>query len=158
MPVETLTYGALAERLGISPRAAQSFARRLRLPRALASDGRARVTVDLGEITHRPRPAREPASPEQRIASLRAQIAQLEATAATYRADFERERDRADSLMTELLKATGETTAARAAAARLEGEVAALRIGAQWAAQRGPPDRLRQLAASVVEADRRTRG
>src|SRR5213082_3823687 len=48
---------------------------------------------------------------------------------ASHRADFERERERADRLMIELLQATAETTAAREAAARLEGEVAALRSG-----------------------------
>jgi len=187
MSVETLTYGALAERLGISPSAAQSLARRLRLPRSLASDRKALVTVDLGEITHRPRPPREPVRPEAKIASLQAQITQLQTTAATHRADFERERDRADRLVAELreataesttamhradfererdraerlvaelVKATAETTAAKEATARLEGEVAALRSSAQWSAQGGPPDRLRQLAASVVEADRRAR-
>jgi hypothetical protein len=34
----------------------------------------------------------------------------LEATAARHREDYERERDRADRLVTELLKATANTT------------------------------------------------
>ncbi|XSC46349.1 hypothetical protein ACF1BQ_011005 [Bradyrhizobium sp. RDT10] len=49
------------------------------------------------------------------------EIAQLEASAAGHRADFEHERERADRLMAELLQATAEATAAREAAARLEG-------------------------------------
>jgi hypothetical protein len=37
--------------------------------------------------------------------------------------DFERERDRADRLMSEVLKATAETMVAKEAAARFEGEL-----------------------------------
>ena len=61
--------------------------------------------------------------------------------------------------MVELLQATAEATAAREAAARLEGEVAALRISARAG---GPIDdraqserRLGSLAASLVNADRK---
>ena len=57
MPVETLTYAALGARLTISPQAARSLAKRLRLPRSLSSDGKALVSVDLAEIRHSPRPA-----------------------------------------------------------------------------------------------------
>ena len=63
---------------------------------------------------------------------MHAEIAQLETSAAGHRADFERERERADRLMAELLQATAEATAAKAATARLEGEVAAC----------GPPARM----------------
>ncbi len=148
MPVEMLTYDALARRLGISPEAARSLAKRLNLPRSVSIDGKARVTVDLDQIEHRPRP---PVSRKTRIETLQAQIARLEAAAATLRADFERERDRADRLIAELLKAAAETSAAKEATARLEGEVAALRS----CGQAEPVSELRRLTASVVEADRR---
>ena len=65
------------------------------------------------------------------VAALHVEIAQLEASAAGHRADFEHERERADRLMAELLQATAEATAAREAAARLEGEVAVLRTRAR---------------------------
>jgi hypothetical protein len=64
-----------------------------------------------------------------RIESLQAELAKLEATAARHRADYERERDRADRLLTELLKATANTTGAMAAT--LEGEIAAMRLAAE---------------------------
>src|SRR5215472_1120451 len=124
MTVEMLTYDELADRLSISPEAARSLAKRLQLPRAVSIDGRARVTIDPAAIEHKPRP---PVSRKTRIESLQTQIARLEATAATLRADFERERDRADRLTAALLKAAAETSAAREATARLEGEVTALR-------------------------------
>ena len=43
MSVEMLTYAALGARLNISPQAARSLARRLRLPRSLSDDGKALV-------------------------------------------------------------------------------------------------------------------
>ena len=52
-----------------------------------------------------------------------ASAARLAATATMYRADFERERERADHLAAELVKLMTETMAAKAAAARLEGEL-----------------------------------
>ena len=58
MTVETLTYVALAERLKISPEAARSFSKRLRLPRIRSNDGKTLVTVDLDEVRHKPMPAR----------------------------------------------------------------------------------------------------
>jgi hypothetical protein len=67
-----------------------------------------------------------------RIESLEAELVKLEATTAGHRADYERERDRADRLVTELLEATANTT--REMAAKLEGEIAA-GIG-HWAAPR----------------------
>jgi hypothetical protein len=44
MPVEMLTYAALAERLRISPEATRA---QHRLPRSRSNDGRALVSVDL---------------------------------------------------------------------------------------------------------------
>src|SRR5215208_2584898 len=134
MPVEMLTYADLAERLKTSPEAARAIAKRHRFPRSQANDGKALVNVDLAEIQHKALPARSPgghqaviASLKAKIETLQAEIARLEALAAGHRADFERERDRADRLMTELLKATGDAVAAKEATAWLEGELAALR-------------------------------
>src|SRR5215467_13131750 len=104
MPVETLTYAALGARLTISPQAARSLAKRLRLPRSLSDDGKALVSVDLAEIRHTPRPpgSRQPDNVTllpAKLVSLEAEIARLQAMAAGHRADFERERERADRLM-----------------------------------------------------------
>jgi hypothetical protein len=163
MTVEALTYAALGARLTISPKAARSLAKRLRLPRSLSDDGKALVSVDLAEIQHTPRPPgrREAGNVAlaAKIVALQAEIARLEATAAGHRADFERERERADRLMVELLQATAETMAAKEVTARLEGEVAALRTGGQAGGSidsRGQAARrLGHLAATLVEADRK---
>ena len=56
MSVEFLTYAALGDRLNVSPAAARSLARRLRLPRSLSDDGRALVSIDLAEVRHTPHP------------------------------------------------------------------------------------------------------
>ena len=163
MSVEMLTYAALGARLNISPQAARSLSRRLRLPRSLSDDGKALVSVDLAEIRHTPRPPRGRASSSAflaaKIEALKAEIARLETTAADHRADFERERERADRLAVELLQAAAEIMAAKEMTARLEGEVAALRSGGRAA---GSIDthgqaarRLGNLAATIIEADRR---
>ena len=164
MSVEFLTYGALGARLNISPEAARSLAKRLRLPRSLSDDGRALVSVDLAELRHTPQPPRrrqagDAALLTAKVAALQSEIARLEATATGHRTDFERERERADRLMVEVLQATAETTAAKEATARLEGEVAALRSGGRAG---GSVDshgeatrRVGHLAAALVEADRK---
>ena len=162
MSVEMLTYAALGARLKISPKAARSLSRRLRLPRSLSDDGKALVSVDLAEIRHTPRPPRARADSTllaSKIEALTAEIARLETTAADYRADFERECERADRLSVELLQATAEIMAAKEMTARLEGEVAALRTGGRAA---GSTDthgqaarRLGHLAATIVQADRK---
>ena len=162
MSVETLTYGALGARLKISPEAARSLAKRLRLSRSLSDDGKALVSVDLAEIRHTPRPpggrqAGNIALFAAKIEALKAEIARLEARAANHRADFERER--ADRLTVELLQATAETMAAKEATARLEGEVAALRTGGRAGgsidSHGQAASRLGHLAATIVEADRK---
>ena len=161
MSVEFLTYGALGARLNISPVAARSLARRLRLPRSLSEDGKALVSVDLAEIRHTPqapgrRQADDVAHWAAKVTALEAEIVQLEARAAGHRADFEHERARADRLMAELLQARDETTAAREAAARLDGEVAVLRTRARTDSSIDKTERrLGQLAATLVESDRK---
>jgi chromosome segregation ATPase len=134
MPLEMLTYAEFADRLKVSPEAARALAKRLRLPRSRSNDGKALVRVDFAELQHKALPARSPGGPQAVIASLKAkietlqaEIARLEALATGHRADFERERDRADRLVAELLKATTDTIAAKEATAWLEGELTALR-------------------------------
>src|SRR6267142_1848966 len=161
MSVEILTYAALGARLNISPQAARSLTRRLRLPRSLSDNGKALVSVDLAEIRHTSRPPRSRASSSAllaaKIEALKAEIARLETTAADHRADFERER--ADRLAVELLQATAEIMAAKEMTARLEGEVAALRTGGRADGSIDSPEqaarRLGHLAATIVEADRK---
>ena len=162
MSVETLTYAALGARLKISPVAACSLAKRLRLPRSLSDDGKALVGVDLAEIRHTPRPsggrqAGNIALLAAKIEALTAKIARLEARAADHRADFDRER--ADRLTVELLQATAEIMAAKEVTARLEDEVAALptggRVGGSIDSHGQAARRLGHLAASIVEADRK---
>jgi hypothetical protein len=48
------------------------------------------------------------------------ELAKVEALASGHRADFERERERAERLMAKLLRATADTLPAKEAAARLE--------------------------------------
>jgi len=160
MPLETLTYAALGARLTISAKAARSLVRRLRLPRSLSDDGKALVSVDLAEIRHTPRPPghREAGNVglAVKIVALQAEIARLETTAAGHRADFERERERADRLMVELLQATAETMAAKEAMARLEGLMrndgrTGGSIDGHGVAARRPA----HLAADLVAADRK---
>jgi chromosome segregation ATPase len=159
MSVEILTYSALGARLNISPVAARSLARRLQLPRSLSDDGKALVSVDLAEIRHTPTARRQAGDVAQwttMVAALHVEIAQLEASVAGHRADFEHERARADRLMAELKQATAEATAAREATARLEGEVAVLRTRARTDSSIDQTERrLGQLAATLVDADRK---
>jgi hypothetical protein len=160
MATETLTYAALGARLTISPKAARSLAKRLRLPCSLSDDGKALVSVDLAEIRHRPRSCGPRVTGNDavsaKLAALQAEVARLEAMAAGHRADFERERERADRLMVELSQANADTMAAKEATARLEGF---LRAGGKGG---GALDRhasvarqLGHLAADLVAADRK---
>jgi hypothetical protein len=160
MAIEALTYAELGARLAISSMAARSLAKRLRLPRCFSDDGKALVSVDLAEIRHSPRPSgrREAGNAvlAAKVAAMQAEITRLEAMAARHRDDFERERERADRLMVELLQANAETTAAMAATARLEGSLRARdrmdgSIESDGPALRRPAS----LAADLVAADRR---
>ena len=115
-----------------------------------------RLAVELLQATAETTAAQEVTA---RLEALTAEIARLETTAADHRADFERERERADRLAVELLQATAEMMAAKEMTARLEDEVAALRTGGQSG---GSTDthgqaarRLGHLAASIVQADRK---
>jgi hypothetical protein len=139
MAVEMLSYAQLGERLKCSPEAARALVKRLRLRRQKGNDGKVLVSVDMSEINHKPMSARSPADHHSIIATLKARIeklqagmASVEAAAAGHRADFERERERFDRLMVELLRATLEMQTAKETAARLEGELWALRSRSWW--------------------------
>lgn len=161
MCVENLTYGALGARLNISAAAARSLARRLGLPRSRSEDGKALVSVDLTQIKHTPHPpgrryAGELAELTGQIAALRADNVLLETISAGHRADFERERERADRLMADLLQAKSDVTTSREMVARLESEIAFLRARARTDSSMDKAERhLGQLAATLVDADRK---
>jgi hypothetical protein len=134
MPLEMLTYAELGERLKISPEAARALVKRHRLPRSRSNDGKTLVQVDLTEINHSPVP-RAPQAPaghqavialKQRIEALQAELAEMETVARGHRADFERECERTNKLLAELLKSSVETLAARERAAQLEGKLSIL--------------------------------
>jgi hypothetical protein len=124
-----LTYAELGERLKISPEAARALVKRHRLPRSRSNDGKTLVQVDLSEISHSPVP-RAPAQTgpalKQEIESLRAELIEMEAVARGHRADFERECERTNKLLAELLKASTDATIAREKAALLEGKLSML--------------------------------
>jgi chromosome segregation ATPase len=110
MPTEQLTYAQIAERLSVSPEAARAIVKRHRLPRSRRNDGKTLAAVDLEEIRHTPMPARSPrgrrsvtdvvATLKARVAGLETELAQAEERSAGHRVDFERERERADQLVT----------------------------------------------------------
>ena len=110
MATETLSYSQLGDRLSW-PEAARTLVRRLRLPRQKVNE-------------------RSDASFKARIEELEAQLAKAEASAASHRADFERER--CERITLELIRAAVETMNAKEAAARLEGELTALRSRPWW--------------------------
>jgi chromosome segregation ATPase len=156
MSVEILTYAALGARLNISHEAARSLARRLKLPRSLSNDGKALASIDLAEIRHTPRPPRGRAiSSSAKIETLKAEIARLEARAADDRADFERERERANRLAVELQQATAETVAAQEVTARVEAlkaEIARLEAKAADDSADFERERADRLAVELLQA------
>jgi hypothetical protein len=105
-----------------------------------------RITVDIAEIQYKPLPARRPGGQRTEIDGFMARVEQLEAElarlevekqclevrAAGHRADFERERERCDTLVTEALKLGNLAMSARDKAARLDGELSAARARSLW--------------------------
>src|ERR1700674_596768 len=129
-----LTYAELGERLKISPEAARALVKRQRLPRSRSNDGKTLVQIDLTEISHSP-VSRGPqaqaghqvvAALNRKIETLQAELIEMEAMASGHRADFERECERTNKLLAELLKGSAETMAAREKAALLEGKLSVL--------------------------------
>jgi hypothetical protein len=133
MAVEMLTYRQLGDRLGFSRDAARELVKRLRLPRHKANDGKVLIYVDLSEINHNLVPTESAAGQLPVSGSFKERIEpNLETSATSHQADLERERERAERLMAELLRAKADILAARATAARLENELAALRSPLWW--------------------------
>src|SRR5438876_9083068 len=132
MATEMLSYRQLGERLGCSRDAARELVKRLRLPRHKANDGKALVYIDLSEINHNPTPTSQSSAGHLPVTASPECIEPKKPTAARYQADLERERERAERLMAELLRAKADILAARATVARLEGELAALRSRPWW--------------------------
>ncbi|MBT1513289.1 hypothetical protein KIP88_22615 [Bradyrhizobium sp. SRL28] len=134
MPVEMLTYAELGDRLKISPEAARALVKRHRLPRSPSNDGKTLVHVDLAEISHSPisRPPQAQGGHhvvtalKQKIESLQAELLEMKAVANGHRGDFERECERTNKLLAELLKAASESAGARERAALLEGKLSML--------------------------------
>jgi hypothetical protein len=135
MPVEMLTYAALGDRLKISAEAARALAKRHRWPRSRSNDSKTLVQVDLTEISHSPI-SRQPQAAQaghqvvtalkQKIEALQAELIETKAVANGHRADFERECERTNKLLAELLKTTSESMGAREKAALLEGKLSML--------------------------------
>jgi hypothetical protein len=110
MATEQLTYAQIGERLSVSAEAARAIVKRHRLPRSRSNDGKALAAIDLQEIRHKPLPARPPRSHRpvsDVVATLKARIAELEAELVVeqqrsvgHRADYERERERAERMVT----------------------------------------------------------
>jgi hypothetical protein len=140
MAVEMLTYRQLGERLGCSRDAARELIKRLRLPLHTANDGKSIVSVDLGEI-HRNLIPTHSSADQLPVTPLKKRVKpKLETTPASHQAELERER--AERLMAELLRAKADALAARATIARLEGELASLRSLPWWrrlARRKKPP-------------------
>lgn len=131
MPVEMLTYADLGERLKVSPEAARALVKRHRWPRTRSNDGKTLVQVDLSEFSHSPisRPPQSQAGQQvvtalkQQIEALQAELAEAKVVASGHRADFERECERTNKLLAELLKVSTESAGARERAALLEGKL-----------------------------------
>ena len=151
MAVEMFTYRQLGERLGFSRDAARELVKRLRLPRHKANDGKTLIYVDLSEINHNLVPTESAAGQLPVSGSFKERIEpNLETSATSHQADLERERERAERLMAELLRAKADILAARATAAKLENELAALRSRSSWWHWLGRRKR-RQAADFVVQ-------
>jgi hypothetical protein len=135
MGIEQLTYADMAERLKISAEAARALARRMHLPRQKANDGKTLVAVDFSEVQHKPAQVVRRADWDAlraRVAELEVLVTKAEAIAARQRADYECERERAERVAAEIAWMFADLVAAKERAARLEGELAALRARPWW--------------------------
>jgi chorismate mutase len=136
MPADMLTYGRITNRLSFSS-AFEALVNRFRLPRQRRNDGNGLPSI---ELTEGPTVTADALGVDRsmvatltaRIETLEADFAKVEAAAAMHRADFERERERCERLMAEVLKGTAELMAAREAAARIASELAALQARPWW--------------------------
>jgi hypothetical protein len=107
--------------------------KRQRLPRSRSNDGKTLVQIDLTEISHSPSLVDRKQAGHQvvtalnlKIETLQAELIEMEAIASGHRADFERECERTNKLLAELLKASAHTMATVEKAALLEGKLSML--------------------------------
>src|SRR5258708_36779594 len=117
-------------------------------------------SASAGQVTGRSPGGHPPL--KAKIETLQAELAKLEAVAGRPRSDFECERDQKHKLMAEFLKMIAVTMTAKEAAARLEGELAALKarpsggvglpgdVGAVDAGQSGFPNEWGALLRRVI--------
>lgn len=117
MAKQSLTYAELADIWNVTSEAACKKVEGLRLLRQVGNDGRVRVTIDLDEVHHRPAKQRsdrraagdrpETEALRQHVATLQSEVEQLSALADSNRADFERERERAERATADLVVLAG---------------------------------------------------
>ena len=115
MTTQMMTYDELASLWGVSREAARKKVEYTRLPRQKGNDGKARVLIDVQEITHTPLRTRketgrkaagdraETEALKAHVETLVAEVGRLTALAETNRADFEREREHAEKIAAELI-------------------------------------------------------
>ena len=170
MAIQNLTYAELGEIWGVSKDAARKKVEGLRLPRTRGNDGRARVQIDLEEVTHTPlRPKAETSdedrgegasgdreetagSPSPEIRALQARVEDLASDLERERAETKRERDerleersRADRLAGDLAKLAGRLADAERANGAAEKDVALARAEAARALEEREADRKRHV-------------
>ena len=88
----------------------------MNLPRQKANDGKTLVAVDFSDIRHKPAPVVRRADFDMlraRLAELEELVRRTEAIAARQRADYERERERAEKLATEIVRVFADLIAAK---------------------------------------------
>ena len=145
MPAEQLTFAQIAERLSVSPKAARAIVKRHRLPRR--NDGKTLAAIDLKEI----RSVTDVVTTlKARVAELETELAQAEERSRGHRADFERERERADQLVTTQDRMVAELEALRSL---LEAaQPAAPPVTSQARSDIARADPLAQSMRSLLEA------
>jgi uncharacterized phage infection (PIP) family protein YhgE len=113
MATQMMTYDELGALWGVSRDAARKKVESIKLPGQKGNDGKARVLIDVQEITHTPlkarkETARRPVGVQAEVDALKAhvqtlmaEVERLTALAATHRADFEQEREHAEKVAAE---------------------------------------------------------
>jgi hypothetical protein len=145
MATQMMTYDELASFWGVSREAARKKVEYIRLPRQKGNDGKARVLIDVEEISHTPLRARketarkpdgdqaEKEALKAHVQSLMTEVERLTALAATNRADFERERSHAETIHAELVGLIDKLAEAEKWRAEKDAELARVRLHAEQA-------------------------
>jgi excisionase family DNA binding protein len=109
------TYAEAAERLGVSKQAIRQKVIRGRWPRTRGNDGQARIQIPEQPYALRTPSVRGPdvATLQAQIEALRAELARAEECSRGHRADYERERVRADQLVATLDSISAELAGVR---------------------------------------------